>query len=261
MTEPGRAGSNPVWLETTARRDGNDYVIRGRKWFTSGADGAAFAIVMAVTDRGGEAPPARQPDPGADGHARLDAGAQHPAHGPRGRGLLQPRRGGDRGLPGTGGEPHRRGGLGLRAGPGAPGARPHPPRDALDRRGRARAGPAVRARRLARAASGSAAGLAPVRAARHRGEPGRDRRRPPAGVGHGRAHRGRGPGRAHAHLAHQVLRGRRAGPRAGPRAAGARRAGPDRRHRARLHVAPRARRAHLRRARRSAQVGRRRARC
>ena len=50
MTEPGRAGSNPVWLETTARRDGNDYVIRGRKWFTSGADGAAFAIVMAVTD-------------------------------------------------------------------------------------------------------------------------------------------------------------------------------------------------------------------
>lgn len=50
MTEPGRAGSNPVWLETTARRDGDHYVIRGRKWFTSGADGAAFAIVMAVTD-------------------------------------------------------------------------------------------------------------------------------------------------------------------------------------------------------------------
>jgi acyl-CoA dehydrogenase len=50
MTEPGRAGSNPVWLETTARRDGDDYVLRGRKWFTSGADGASFAIVMAVTD-------------------------------------------------------------------------------------------------------------------------------------------------------------------------------------------------------------------
>jgi acyl-CoA dehydrogenase len=55
MTEPGRAGSNPVWLETTARRDGDRYVIDGRKWFTSGADGAAFAIVMAVTDP--EAPP------------------------------------------------------------------------------------------------------------------------------------------------------------------------------------------------------------
>ena len=50
MTEPDRAGSNPVWLATTARAEGTDYVIDGRKWFTSGADGAAFAIVMAVTD-------------------------------------------------------------------------------------------------------------------------------------------------------------------------------------------------------------------
>ena len=30
MTEPARAGSNPVWLETTARRDGDRYVIDGR---------------------------------------------------------------------------------------------------------------------------------------------------------------------------------------------------------------------------------------
>jgi acyl-CoA dehydrogenase len=50
MTEPDRPGSNPIWLETTARRDGDDYVLDGRKWFTSGADGAAFCIVMAVTD-------------------------------------------------------------------------------------------------------------------------------------------------------------------------------------------------------------------
>ena len=50
MTEPGRAGSNPVWLETTAKRDGDSWVIDGRKWFTTGADGAAFVIVMAVTD-------------------------------------------------------------------------------------------------------------------------------------------------------------------------------------------------------------------
>ncbi|HEY8151638.1 MAG TPA: acyl-CoA dehydrogenase family protein [Vicinamibacteria bacterium] len=50
MTEPDRAGSNPVWLATTARTEGTDYLIDGRKWFTSGADGAAFAIVMAVTD-------------------------------------------------------------------------------------------------------------------------------------------------------------------------------------------------------------------
>ena len=50
MTEPERAGSNPVWLEATAITDGKDYVINAHKWFTSGADGAAFAIVMAVTN-------------------------------------------------------------------------------------------------------------------------------------------------------------------------------------------------------------------
>ncbi|MCW5906858.1 MAG: acyl-CoA dehydrogenase family protein [Chitinophagales bacterium] len=50
MTEPEFAGSNPVRLGTTAVKDGNEYVINGHKWFTSGADGAAFAIVMAVTN-------------------------------------------------------------------------------------------------------------------------------------------------------------------------------------------------------------------
>jgi len=50
MTEPEFAGSNPVNLCTTARRDHADYVIDGHKWFTSSADGAAFTIVMAVTD-------------------------------------------------------------------------------------------------------------------------------------------------------------------------------------------------------------------
>ncbi len=50
MTEPEHAGSNPVHLSTRAVRDGDDYVIDGHKWFTSAADGAAFAIVMAVTN-------------------------------------------------------------------------------------------------------------------------------------------------------------------------------------------------------------------
>ncbi len=50
MTEPGRAGSNPTWLETTAVRDGDTYVINGHKWFTTAAHNAAFAIVMAVTN-------------------------------------------------------------------------------------------------------------------------------------------------------------------------------------------------------------------
>ena len=50
MTEPERPGSNPTWLGATARREGDEYVIDGHKWFTSSADGAAFAIVMAVTN-------------------------------------------------------------------------------------------------------------------------------------------------------------------------------------------------------------------
>jgi len=55
MTEPETAGSNPVLLATTAVSDGDDYVINGQKWFTSSADGAAFAILMAVTNP--DAPP------------------------------------------------------------------------------------------------------------------------------------------------------------------------------------------------------------
>lgn len=50
MTEPEHAGSNPVWLSTTAVRDGDSYVINGHKWFVTAAEGAAFVIVMAVTD-------------------------------------------------------------------------------------------------------------------------------------------------------------------------------------------------------------------
>lgn len=50
MTEPELAGSNPVWLATTAKKDQGHWVVRGHKWFTTGAEGAAFAIVMAVTN-------------------------------------------------------------------------------------------------------------------------------------------------------------------------------------------------------------------
>ncbi len=49
MTEPDYPGSNPVWMGTRAIRDGDDYVLSGRKWFASSADGAAFAVVMAET--------------------------------------------------------------------------------------------------------------------------------------------------------------------------------------------------------------------
>ena len=50
MTEPEHAGSNPVWLSATAVKDGGDYVVDGHKWFISSAEGAAFAIVMAITN-------------------------------------------------------------------------------------------------------------------------------------------------------------------------------------------------------------------
>lgn len=49
MTEPQFAGSNPIHMATTARKEGEEYVISGHKWFTTAADGATFAIVMAVT--------------------------------------------------------------------------------------------------------------------------------------------------------------------------------------------------------------------
>jgi acyl-CoA dehydrogenase len=49
MTEVDMPGSNPVMLETTAQKDGDDFVINGHKWYTTGADGSAFAIVMAVS--------------------------------------------------------------------------------------------------------------------------------------------------------------------------------------------------------------------
>lgn len=50
MTEPEFAGSNPTQMGTTAIKEGNDYIINGHKWFTTSADGASFAVVMAVTN-------------------------------------------------------------------------------------------------------------------------------------------------------------------------------------------------------------------
>jgi alkylation response protein AidB-like acyl-CoA dehydrogenase len=51
MTEPAPgAGSDPSMLQTTARRDGEDFVIDGRKWLITGAVGAELAIIMAKND-------------------------------------------------------------------------------------------------------------------------------------------------------------------------------------------------------------------
>src|SRR5579864_536130 len=50
MTEPEVAGSDPTLLRGRAVRDGDEWVIDAHKWFSSGADGAAFGIVMVVTE-------------------------------------------------------------------------------------------------------------------------------------------------------------------------------------------------------------------
>ncbi len=51
MTEPAPGvGADPNMLKTTATRDGDDWIINGHKWFTTGADGAAFLIIMALSN-------------------------------------------------------------------------------------------------------------------------------------------------------------------------------------------------------------------
>jgi len=55
MTEPameGGAGSDPSMMKTTCRLDGNHWVIKGRKAFITGAEGAKVGIVMAKSDDG-----------------------------------------------------------------------------------------------------------------------------------------------------------------------------------------------------------------
>ncbi len=55
MTEPEVSGSDPTLLQARAELDGDEWVIDGHKWFTSGAVGADLAIAMVVTDP--DAPP------------------------------------------------------------------------------------------------------------------------------------------------------------------------------------------------------------
>ena len=50
LTEPDNAGSDPYSIQTRAVKDGDEWVINGRKWFTSNGRRAAFAIVMCRTE-------------------------------------------------------------------------------------------------------------------------------------------------------------------------------------------------------------------
>jgi len=59
MTEPDVASSDATNIRTTVRRDGDDYVVNGRKWFTTNAShpNCRIAIVMGVTDEAADADP------------------------------------------------------------------------------------------------------------------------------------------------------------------------------------------------------------
>ncbi|MDP7577192.1 MAG: acyl-CoA dehydrogenase family protein [Pseudomonadales bacterium] len=50
MTEPDNPGSDPRSLQTMAVRDGDEWVINGRKWFTSNGQNASWALVMCRTE-------------------------------------------------------------------------------------------------------------------------------------------------------------------------------------------------------------------
>ena len=50
LTEPEVAGSDPTQMQTTAVLDGDEWVINGHKWFTSGANRAAFTTCFAITE-------------------------------------------------------------------------------------------------------------------------------------------------------------------------------------------------------------------
>src|SRR6204780_376560 len=54
MTEPDSAGSDPRSIKTTARRDGDQWVINGHKWFTSNGFRRGFLIVMCRTEGTGK---------------------------------------------------------------------------------------------------------------------------------------------------------------------------------------------------------------
>ena len=66
LTEPG-AGSDAAAITTSARRDGDDYVINGVKQFMSGAGSSAVYVVMARTG-----------EPGAKRHQRDRRSRRHP---------------------------------------------------------------------------------------------------------------------------------------------------------------------------------------
>ena len=147
MTEPDVASSDATNIRARIERHGDEYVINGRKWWTSGAGDprCKICIFMGKTDPTAAAAPAAVDDPGADGHARRHGQADADRVRLRRR-PARPRRGPVReraraGVEHAAGRRPR-----LRDRPGPARAGPDPPLHAADRPGRAGAGGDVPAR-------------------------------------------------------------------------------------------------------------------
>ena len=134
ISEPG-AGGDPAGMTTRAERDGDDWIINGRKIWISRAAEADFTILMAVTDKEKARARRHLGLSGRQGHARLQRAAPH-SHDRR-RGHLRDRA---RGLPRRRLEAARQGGPGLRADAAAARHAAHPDGRLVDRHGAARAG-------------------------------------------------------------------------------------------------------------------------
>ena len=140
MTEPDVASSDATNIQCSIRRDGDEYVINGRKWWTSGIlhPHCKIMIVMGKTDP--DAPRHQQQSqilvPAR--HARREGAPPSPGVRLRRR-AARPRRGAlrERARAGVEHDPRRGARLRDRAGPAR--TRPHPPLHARDRRRRARA--------------------------------------------------------------------------------------------------------------------------
>ena len=178
LTEPFFAGADPTVIGTTATRDGDEWVIEGRKWFITNASVADIVLVFAETNPEGRphrhasvfVVPTGTPgmeivrDIGTMAHPDAEYGrlGNHAE-------IVFER------LPRAGRPPDRRARRGVRARAAAARRRSHPPRDALARPGAAVARHHVRAGRvadLARQAAGRAPDGAGLRRAVAHGDPG-----------------------------------------------------------------------------------------
>ena len=141
MTEPAVASSDATNIETSIKRDGDHYVINGRKWWSSGVGDprCKIAIVMGKTDPSRGAPPAAVADPGAARRPRHQ-GREDAAGVRLRRCAARPRPGAARERPRSRQQHPARRGQGFRDRAGPSRSRPHPSLHAHHRQGRGGAG-------------------------------------------------------------------------------------------------------------------------